>query len=210
MNVMLEPRIDKVVVHVGVGESGQRLVNAETIMKTITKQQPVRSMAKKTLPTFNIKKKEPIGAKLTLRGKAAEDFLVLALKAAGNSLRMSQFDQQGNFSFGIEEHTDFPGMRYDPEIGIFGMDVSVALKRAGYRIARRRVSKKKLPSRQRLGQDDTVEFIKKKFGVEVLEAAWRKARRSMEEEQTFASVAAARTAWLESTVSTCAGSASER
>ena len=65
----------------------------------------------------------------------------------------------------------FPGMRYDPEIGIFGMDVSVALKRAGYRIARRRVAKKKLPSRQRLGQDDTVEFIKKKFGVEVLEAA---------------------------------------
>jgi large subunit ribosomal protein L5 len=171
MNIMLEPRIDKVVVHVGVGESGQRLVNAETIMKTITKQQPVRSMAKKTLPTFNIKKKEPIGAKLTLRGKAAEDFLVLALKAAGNSLRMSQFDQQGNFSFGIEEHTDFPGMRYDPEIGIFGMDVSVALKRAGYRIARRRVAKKKLPRRQRLGQDDTVEFIKKKFGVEVLEAA---------------------------------------
>ena len=106
-----------------------------------------------------------------MRGKAAEDFLAIALKAAGNSLRMSQFDQQGNFSFGIEEHTDFPGMRYDPEIGIFGMDVSVALKRAGYRIARRRVSKKKLPSRQRLGQDDTVEFIKKKFGVEVLEAA---------------------------------------
>ena len=101
MNIMLEPRIDKVVVHVGVGESGQRLVNAETIMKTITKQQPVRSMAKKTLPTFNIKKKEPIGAKLTLRGKAAEDFLAIALKAAGNSLRMSQFDQQGNFSFGI-------------------------------------------------------------------------------------------------------------
>jgi large subunit ribosomal protein L5 len=168
---MLEPRIDKVVVHVGVGESGQRLVNAETIMKTITKQQPVRSMAKKTLPTFNIKKKEQIGAKLTLRGKAAEDFLVLALKAAGNSLKMRQFDQQGNFSFGIEEHTDFPGMRYDPEIGIFGMDVSVALKRAGYRIARRRVAKKKLPRRQRLGQDDTVEFIKKKFGVEVLEAA---------------------------------------
>ncbi len=142
MNIMLEPRIDKVVVHVGVGESGQRLVNAETIMKTITKQQPVRSMAKKTLPTFNIKKKEPIGAKLTLRGKAAEDFLAIALKAAGNSLRMSQFDQQGNFSFGIEEHTDFPGMRYDPEIGIFGMDVSVALKRAGYRIARRRVAKR--------------------------------------------------------------------
>jgi large subunit ribosomal protein L5 len=156
---------------VGVGESGQRLVNAETIMKVITKQQPVRSIAKKTLPNFGIKKNEPIGAKLTLRGKAAEDFLVTALKAAGNTLKRSQFDQQGNFSFGIEEHTDFPGMRYDPEIGIFGMDVSVALKRAGYRIALRRVGQKKLPVRQRLGKDDTVEFVKAKFGIEILEAA---------------------------------------
>jgi large subunit ribosomal protein L5 len=171
MNANLQPRIDKVVVHVGVGESGQRLVNAETIMKVITKQQPVRSIAKKTLPNFGIKKNEPIGAKLTLRGKAAEDFLVIALKAAGNTLKRSQFDQQGNFSFGIEEHTDFPGMRYDPEIGIFGMDVSVALKRAGYRIALRRVGQKKLPVRQRLGKDDTVEFVKAKFGIEILEAA---------------------------------------
>ena len=171
MNANLQPRIDKVVVHVGVGESGQRLVNAETIMKVITKQQPVRSIAKKTLPNFGIKKNEPIGAKLTLRGKAAEDFLVTALKAAGNALKRSQFDQQGNFSFGIEEHTDFPGMRYDPEIGIFGMDVSVALKRAGYRIALRRVGQKKLPVRQRLGKDDTVEFVRAKFGIEILEAA---------------------------------------
>lgn len=171
MNVMLEPRIDKVVVHVGVGESGQRLVNAESILKAITHQTPVRSIAKKTLPTFGIKKKEPIGAKLTLRGKAAEDFLVLALKAAGNSLRKTQFDLQGNFSFGIEEHTDFPGMRYDPEIGIFGMDVSVALKRAGYCIARRRIAQRKLPARQRLSKDDTIEFVTKKFGVEILEAA---------------------------------------
>jgi len=171
MNANLIPRIDKVVVHVGVGESGQRLVNAETIMKTITKQQPVRSIAKKTLPTFGIKKNEPIGAKLTLRGKAAEDFLIIALKATGNTLKRSQFDMQGNFSFGVEEHTDFPGMRYDPEIGIFGMDVSVALKRAGYRIAMRRVGQKKLPSRQRLNKGDTIEFVSKKFGIEILEAA---------------------------------------
>lgn len=171
MNVMLEPRIDKVVVHVGVGESGQRLVNAETILKAITHQSPVRSIAKKTLPTFGIKKKEPIGTKLTLRGKAAEDFLSVAFKAAGGSLKKSQFDDQGNFSFGIEEHTDFPGMRYDPEIGIFGMDVSVAMKRAGYRIARRRVAQKKLPQKQRLKKEDTMDFVQKKFSVEILEAA---------------------------------------
>ncbi|MFB3764457.1 MAG: 50S ribosomal protein L5 [Methanotrichaceae archaeon] len=171
MNVMLEPRIDKVVVHVGVGESGQRLINAETILKQITHQTPVRAIAKKTLPNFGIKKKEPIGAKLTLRGKAAEDFLSVALKATGSSLKKGQFDEQGNFSFGIEEHTDFPGMRYDPEIGIFGMDVSVAMKRAGYRIARRRVAQKKLPIRQRLNKTETMEYVSKKFGVEILEAS---------------------------------------
>ena len=171
MNAMLTPRIDKVVVHIGVGESGQRLVNAETILKQITHQAPVRSMAKKTLPTFGIKKNEPIGIKLTLRRKAAEDFLVAALKAAGNSLKQSQFDASGNFSFGIEEHTDFPGMRYDPDIGIFGMDVSVALKRPGYRITKRRISKRKLPASQKLGKVDTIGYVQKTFGVEILEAA---------------------------------------
>jgi len=108
MNVMLEPRIDKVVVHVGVGESGQRLVNAETIMKTITKQQPVRSIAKKTLPTFGIKKNEPIGAKLTLRGKAAEDFLVIALKAAGNTLKKERQEKYlGMSKWGSKETAKF-------------------------------------------------------------------------------------------------------
>jgi large subunit ribosomal protein L5 len=171
MNEMLEPRIDKVVVHVGVGESGQRLVNAETILKQITHQTPVRSIAKKTLPTFGIKKREPIGIKLTLRGKKAEEFLTIAFKAAGNNLSASQFDESGSFSFGIEEHTDFPGMKYDPEIGIFGMDINVALKRAGYRIGRRRIAKKKLPAKQKLGKSETIEYVHKKFDVEILEAS---------------------------------------
>jgi large subunit ribosomal protein L5 len=168
---MQEPRIDKVVVHIGVGESGQRMVNAEIILREITKHNPVRSTAKKTLPTFGIKKSEPIGIKITLRGKAAEDFLNTALKASGATLRGGQFDKQGNFSFGIEEHTDFPGMRYNPEIGIFGMDVNVSMMRAGYRIARRRIAQKKLPAKQRLNKADTMDYVQKKFGVSISEAA---------------------------------------
>lgn len=168
---MQEPRIDKVVVHIGVGESGQRLVNAETILREITKHNPVRSNAKKTLPTFGIKKNEPIGIKLTLRGKAAEEFLNTALKAAGTALKGGQFDELGNFSFGIEEHTDFPGMRYNPEIGIFGMDINVAMKRHGYRIARRRIAQKKLPAKQRLNKTETIDYIQKKFSISISEAA---------------------------------------
>jgi len=84
---------------------------------------------------------------------------------------MSQFDEQGNFSFGIEEHTDFPGMKYDPEIGIFGMDVNVSLERAGYRIARRRVAQRKLPVKQKLRKEETMDFVRAKFGTEIVEAA---------------------------------------
>jgi large subunit ribosomal protein L5 len=170
MNVMLVPRVDKVTVHIGTGESGQRLVNAETILGAITNRAPVRSVAKKTLPGFSIKKNEPIGCRVTLRGDEAEEFLKIALEVAGSALRRGQFDDTGNFSFGVEEHTDFPGMKYDPDIGIFGMDVSVALKRPGYRVARRRVARAKMASRHKVTRDDAVEFVKNKYGVDVVEA----------------------------------------
>ncbi|TRZ67989.1 MAG: 50S ribosomal protein L5 [Methanothrix sp.] len=168
---MQEPRIDKVTVHIGVGEGGQRMVNAENILTTLTDHSPVRSVAKKTLPAFGIKKGEPMGCRLTLRGNQANEFLTIAMDVIEKTLRSSQFDDMGNFSFGIEEHTDFPGMRYDPDIGIFGMDVSVALKRPGYRVARRRVARRKLSSRHRLTKTDAIEFVKSKLDVDVVEAA---------------------------------------
>jgi large subunit ribosomal protein L5 len=171
MNAMLEPRVDKVTVHIGTGESGQRLVNAETILGEITSRSPVRSLAKKTLPGFGIKKNEPIGCRVTLRGTDAEEFLKIALEVTGGVLRQGQFDDTGNFSFGVEEHTDFPGMKYDPDIGIFGMDVSVALKRAGYRVARRRIARAKMASHHRVNKEDAVEYVKNKYGVEIVEAA---------------------------------------
>jgi large subunit ribosomal protein L5 len=171
MNAMLEPRVDKVTVHIGTGESGQRLVNAETILGEITSRSPVRSLAKKTLPGFGIKKNEPIGCRVTLRGTDAEEFLKIALEVTGGVLRQGQFDDTGNFSFGVEEHTDFPGMKYDPDIGIFGMDVSVALKRPGYRVARRRVARAKIASKHRVTKEDAVEYVKNKYGVEIVEAA---------------------------------------
>jgi large subunit ribosomal protein L5 len=89
---------------------------------------------------------------------------------AGGVLRRGQFDDTGNFSFGVEEHTDFPGMKYDPDIGIFGMDVSVALKRPGYRVARRRVARAKIASRHRVTRDDAVVHVQNKYGVDIMEA----------------------------------------
>ncbi|MCD1293500.1 50S ribosomal protein L5 [Methanocella sp. CWC-04] len=166
-NDMVIPRVEKVTVHMSVGESGKKLSNAEMIMKTITGQTPVRTVAKKTLPSFNIKKNEPIGCKVTLRGELADKFLKTAFAIRENTLSPSNFDNNGNFSFGIEEHTDFPGMEYNPEIGIYGMDVIVSVERPGYRIKRRKVQKKVVPTNHKLTKDDSIEYISKNYGVEV-------------------------------------------
>ena len=168
MNSMRIPSIDKITVHIGTGESGERLTNAEKLLQTIVKQKPVRAVAKKTLPSFSIKKNEPIGCKVTLRGKNASEFLKTALKIIDNKLSSSQFDDNGNFSFGIEEHTDFPGMRYDPAIGIYGMDVNVALKRAGYRIRARKLQTHKIPQDHSLKKEDAITYIKEKYSAEVI------------------------------------------
>jgi large subunit ribosomal protein L5 len=159
--------VDKVVVHMGVGEAGDKLVKAENIMKAISKQTPIRSIAKKTQPAFSVRKGMPIGCKVTLRGKPARDFLATSLKIVNQTLFESQLDKSGNFSFGIEEHTDFPGMSYDPQIGIYGMDVNVVLERRGIRITRRRMEQKKLPAKQRVSKQDAIAFLKEKYQVEV-------------------------------------------
>jgi large subunit ribosomal protein L5 len=165
---MRDVHIDKVVVHMSVGEAGAKLVNAENIMKEITGQQSVRSIAKRTQPAFGIRKGQPIGCKVTLRGSAAEKFTQTALDAIEHNLFASQFDINGNVSFGIEEHTDFPGQSYDPMVGIYGMDVNVVLERRGIRIARRSVEKRKLPAKQRVQREDAINFMRDSYQVEVL------------------------------------------
>ncbi|HEY9245721.1 MAG TPA: 50S ribosomal protein L5, partial [Candidatus Methanoperedens sp.] len=98
----------------------------------------------------------------------AEAFLKTALNISENRLNSSQFDESGNFSFGIEEHTDFPGMKYDPSIGIYGMDINVALKRSGYRISRRKIEKHKIPQNHRVTKEDAISFVKNAYSVEVI------------------------------------------
>ena len=164
---MRELYVDKVVVHMGVGEGGDKLSKAVDLMRQITGNSPVRSNAKKTNPTFGIRKGSPISCKVTLRGKKAGDFLETALKIIEQRVSSGQIDRQGNFSFGIEEHTDFPGMSYDPQIGIYGMDINVVLARRGIRITRRHIEQRRLPMKQKVAPEDSLAFLKSRFNVEV-------------------------------------------
>jgi large subunit ribosomal protein L5 len=164
---MREPTVEKVVVHMGVGRGGEPLAEAETIIAEVTGQEPVRTTAKRTIQDFNVREGDPIGTKVTLRGESAEEFLATALPLADVSA--SQFDETGNFSFGVEEHTEFPSQEYDPEVGIFGLDVTVNLVRPGYRVRKRDKVSRSIPARHRLDPEDAIAYLEANYDVEVTE-----------------------------------------
>jgi len=168
MNPMREVRIEKVTLNIGVGEGGDKLLKAEKILEEITGRKPIRTLAKKTIRDFGIRKGEPVGCKVTIRGKAVEEMLKHLLGAVEKRLNNATFDDQGNFSFGIKEHIDIPGVKYDPEIGIFGMDVSVTLCRPGYRIKYRRRETRRIPGAHRVTKDEAINFMSGKFGIQVI------------------------------------------
>ena len=164
---MREPSVEKVVVHMGVGQGGVDLQNAEEILEGITDQQSVRTQAKRNEPEFGIREGDPIGTKVTLRHDLADDFLARALPIA--DLSRSQFDDTGNVSFGVKEHTDFPSQEYDPNIGIYGLDVTVNLVRPGYRVAKRAAVSRQIPSNHRLNPEDAIAYLESTYDVEVSE-----------------------------------------
>ena len=162
---MREPSVEKVVVHMGVGEGGRELATAEEILEEITGQESVRTTARRTVGEFNIRQGDPIGAKVTLRGEIAGSFLETALALV--SLSRDQFDETGNFSFGVAEHTEFPSQEYDPNVGIYGLDVTVNLTRPGYRVKKRDHASRTIPSTHRLTPDDAVAYLEATYDVEV-------------------------------------------
>ncbi len=166
---MREIRVHKVVVNIGVGEGGERLAKAEKVLEMLTGQKPVRTIAKMTNRDFNIRKHMPIGCKVTLRGEKAVDFVKRALWVKEFRIAEYSFDAEGNFSFGIADHTSFEGVKYDPEIGVFGMDISVVLRRPGARVAERRVERRKIPHKHRISKEEGMEFARKTFNAVIIE-----------------------------------------
>ena len=165
---LFSPKIEKVTINIGVGEAGERLKKAETVLQSITGHKPIETLSNTTNKDWAIRKQMPIGCKVTLRGKDAHDFLKEALNTRENKMADYSFDEQGNLSFGIPDHTLFKSQKYDPNIGIFGMDISITMEKPGYRVKRKRIARRKIPSRYKIKKEETIEFFTDNFNVEVV------------------------------------------
>jgi large subunit ribosomal protein L5 len=166
-NPMRKIKLGKVTVNIGVGKSGEQLERAKKILKQVTSQAPTSCTAKRAIKDFGIRKGEPIGCKVTLRGQKASDFLKTSLEAVNNRLPESSFDQYGNFSFGLKEHIELPGTKYVPELGIIGLDISITLERAGYRVKRRSYHKSSIGTSHRVDKAEAMDFVKENFNAEI-------------------------------------------
>ena len=167
MNPMEKVVIAKATLNIGVGEGGERLSRAINLLSELTDQKPVKTFSKVTNPEFGIRKYQPMACKVTLRGEKAIKAIKMVLDGIDNVLYKKQFDEHGNVSFGIAEHIDIPGIKYDPDIGIFGMNVSVTFEKPGYRIKKRKIQKKKIPKRHMVKKEETMKYMEDNFQVNI-------------------------------------------
>lgn len=162
-------RIEKVTLNVGAGHDQKKLAAGVKLLGALTGKTPVKTRSKVRIAAWNIRLGLPIGAKVTLRKEEAYEFLKRAVYAKDNVLAMKNFDNNGNFSFGIPEYIEIKDAKYDPELGMMGLEISVTLERPGYRVKKRNLLRQKLPSRKVISKDEAIDYARKEFDLKFVE-----------------------------------------
>ena len=179
-NPMREIRIEKVTLNIGCGDDKVKIEKAKKLLEMLTGAKPVVTRSK-TRSTFGVPEGKPIGVKVTLRKKPAEDFLVKSIGAVEKRIRMGQIDNEGNLNLGIKEYIDMPGIKYSHEVGmltpitasgsipgpIYGgewRNVS-----AGFRIKKRRIQQKIIPKSHKLNKEEVAGWLSQRFGVQIVQ-----------------------------------------
>ena len=167
-NDMKTIRLEKVVLNMGVGKSGDAIEIAKKALDQISGKKSCARDAKGTQRDWGVRKGEPIGVAVTVRGEDASALLKRLLEAIGNRLKGRSFDNFGNVSFGIKEHIDIPGIKYDPQIGILGMEAAITLTRPGFSIRLRSRHKASVGHEHVITREEAQEFLTREFGVTII------------------------------------------
>ncbi len=164
-NPMRRIYVEKVTVHICTGEPGEKLDKAIELLRRITGMEPKIVKAKRRIKEWGIRPGLPIGAKVTLRREKIKEILPKLLEAIKRRVKISQIDRDGNLSFGIEEYISIPGIKYDPKIGMMGMDICITLARPGYRVKKRKRARSKIGKSHKITKEEAIEFYKKELGL---------------------------------------------
>ena len=156
---MREIKIEKVVL--SIGATGEDLEKGFKLLKIITNRKPAKMRSKKRIPSLGVRPGLEVGAVVTIR-KDMDLMLKKMLVAIDNILKKKQMSEN-NFSFGIKEYLEIPGMEYQRDIGIIGLDVTVVFKRSGRRIKLRKMKKGKVSKRQIISKEEIIKFMEDKF-----------------------------------------------
>ena len=151
----------------GGGKSGDVIEIASRALEQISGKKPSARNAKETQRDWGVRKGEPIGVAVTIRGDDAKALLKRLLEAKGNTVNGRSFDNFGNYSFGIREHIDIPDVKYEPSIGILGLGISVTLTRPGYGIRTRSKHKASVGKTHIITSQEAKDYLVKEFGVTV-------------------------------------------
>lgn len=167
MNPMRSIKIEKITLNIGAGKDQSRLDKGIALLSSIGNGMPIKTLTNKRIQEWGLRPGLPIGCKLTLRKNKAIILLPRLLESVDNKLGSQQFDDNGNIAFGIPEYIEIPGVKYDPKIGIMGLQVCVTLERPGFRIKKRRIMPRKIPARHRISRQEAIDFMSKNFNVVV-------------------------------------------
>ncbi len=158
-NPMREVKIEKVVL--SVGGIGEELEKGVKLLEILTERKPTKMKSRKRIPSFSVRPGLEVGAVVTIR-KNPEETLKKMLAAIENVIKKKQISVN-NFSFGVKEYIEIPGVEYQREIGIIGFDVTVVFKRTGRRVGLRKIKRGKVPERQRVSKEEIIKFMEDNF-----------------------------------------------
>jgi len=159
-NTMREIKIEKVVL--SIGAQGEDLEKSIKLLKLLSGgKEPMRTKSTKRIPSLGVRPNLELGCVVTIR-KNPEEILKKMLSAIDNTLNKKQVSEN-NFSFGIKEYIEIPGIEYQRDIGIMGLDVTVVFKRSGRRVKLKKIKKGRIPKRQKITPEEIMKIMENKF-----------------------------------------------
>lgn len=167
MHPMKRISVEKVTLNIGAGKDTQLLNKGVKLLEQLTGIPPIKTVTQKRIPAWGLRPGLPIGCKITLRGKKAEELIARLLVAKNGKLETRNYDDNGNISFGIPEYIDIEGAKYDPEIGIIGLQACITLTRPGYRIKARRMRPSPVNRRHIINKEEAITFMAERFKVQL-------------------------------------------